>query len=78
MTNKLPTRVCDGCGQIWSSGRFLDPTSRADCGFCGHSLQHRRRLPDVLAPEFGRGSALAQAAVAESATATNGASAKLQ
>ena len=27
MANELPTRRCDGCGQIWSSGRFLDPTA---------------------------------------------------
>ena len=52
MENDLPTRVCDGCGQIWSSGRFLDPTSRADCGFCGGSLVHQRRLPDGLVVEF--------------------------
>ncbi len=45
MTNELPTRRCDGCGQIWSSGRFLDPTAEANCGFCGDSLPHRRRLP---------------------------------
>jgi hypothetical protein len=54
MPNDLPTRRCDGCGQIWSSGRFLDPTAEVDCGFCGASLPHRRRLPDSVAVELGR------------------------
>jgi hypothetical protein len=54
MANNLPTRVCDGCGQIWASGRFLDPTSVASCANCGSALQHRRRVPDSRATEFGR------------------------
>ena len=52
MGNELPTRRCDGCGQIWSSGRFLDPDAKADCGFCGESLTHRRRLPDGVGVEL--------------------------
>ncbi|MBA3264244.1 MAG: hypothetical protein H0T69_17610 [Thermoleophilaceae bacterium] len=52
MANNLPTRRCDGCGQIWSSGSFLDPTTKADCGFCGASLPHRRRLPDGVGIEI--------------------------
>jgi hypothetical protein len=59
MENELPTRVCDGCGQIWSSGSFLDPTTKADCGFCGASLVHRRRLPNGLAVELEQLSATA-------------------
>ena len=74
MTNKLPTRVCDGCGQIWSSGRFLDPTSKANCSHCGGALVHRRRLPENLAAEFGRRSVLAPAHGIEMASSTNGAS----
>jgi hypothetical protein len=46
MANQLPTRMCDGCGQVWASGAFLDPTAKADCEFCGGSLVHRRRLPE--------------------------------
>jgi ribosomal protein S27E len=46
MPNNLPTRMCDGCGQVWSSGSFLDPTTEAECGFCGEPLAHRRPLPD--------------------------------
>jgi hypothetical protein len=46
MPNNLPTRMCDGCGQVWSSGSFLDPTTEAKCGFCGESLVHRRPLPE--------------------------------
>ena len=75
MTNKLPTRVCDGCGQIWSSGRFLDPTSKANCSHCGGALVHRRRVPVSLAAEFGRGSVLAPTAGIGVASSTNGASA---
>jgi hypothetical protein len=52
MANELPTRRCDGCGQIWSSGRFLDPTAKANCEFCGESLPHRRRLPSAASVEF--------------------------
>ena len=52
MGHELPTRRCDGCGQIWSSGRFLDPDAKADCGFCGESLTHRRRLPDGVGVEL--------------------------
>jgi hypothetical protein len=44
MANNLPTRLCDGCGQVWSSGSFLDPTTEAECGFCGERLIHRRSL----------------------------------
>jgi hypothetical protein len=51
MANDLPTRVCDGCGQVWASGSFLDPTIEAACGFCGGALVHRRRLPNgVVVP----------------------------
>jgi hypothetical protein len=50
----LPTRACDGCGQVWASGSFLDPTTQAICGFCGGSLVHRRRLPNVRAVELER------------------------
>ena len=57
MPNELPTRMCEGCGQIWSSGSFLDPTTQAECGFCGSSLVHRRRLPAGLAVELGQLSA---------------------
>jgi hypothetical protein len=57
MANDLPTRMCNGCGQIWSSGSFLDPTTRADCGFCGESLEHRRQLPGGLATELDKLSA---------------------
>jgi len=46
MANNLPTRMCDGCGQVWASGAFLDPTATADCEFCGGNLVHRRRLPE--------------------------------
>jgi DNA-directed RNA polymerase subunit RPC12/RpoP len=46
MPNDLPTRVCDGCGQIWGSGSFLDPTIEAECGYCGGRLVHRRRVPN--------------------------------
>lgn len=74
MASNLPTRVCDGCGQIWSSGRFLDPTSKADCGHCGGSLLHRRRLPDGLAVELQQRSVLATTAVIGAAHSTNGAS----
>jgi hypothetical protein len=56
MVNELPTRTCDGCGQVWSSGRFLDPDIKTDCGFCGESLPHRRSLPYVLAVELDRSS----------------------
>ncbi|MEA2420056.1 MAG: hypothetical protein QOE60_2262 [Thermoleophilaceae bacterium] len=52
MANDLPTRVCNGCGQIWASGSFLDPTIRADCEFCGGALVHRRRLPSLVAVEL--------------------------
>jgi hypothetical protein len=52
MGNELPTRMCNGCGQVWSSGAFLDPTAQADCGFCGEALVHRRRLPDGLVVEL--------------------------
>ena len=69
MPNNLPTRMCDECGQVWSSGSFLDPTIKADCGFCGASLVHRRRLPDGLADE------LEQLSVATVVSATNGAGA---
>jgi hypothetical protein len=69
MANDLPTRVCDECGQVWSSGSFLDPTIEADCGFCGASLRHRRRLPDGLTAE------LEQLTAASSVSATNGAGA---
>jgi hypothetical protein len=69
MANNLPTRMCDGCGQIWASGAFLDPTATADCEFCGGSLVHRRRLPEGLAAE------LAQFSVATAVSATNGAGA---
>jgi hypothetical protein len=61
--------MCDGCGQIWSSGSFLDPTTHADCGFCGATLVHRRRLPDGLATE------LQQLSVSPAAVPTNGAGA---
>ena len=54
MSNDLPTRVCDGCGQVWASGSFLDPTIEAACGFCGGSLVHRRRLPNARAVELQR------------------------
>jgi hypothetical protein len=67
MDNELPTRMCDGCGQVWSSGSFLDPTTQADCGFCGSSLPHRRRLPDGLAVE------LEQLSVTAGVRSTNGA-----
>ena len=70
MANDLPTRLCEECGQIWSSGSFLDPTIKADCGFCGASLIHRRRLPDTLADE------LEQMSAANSVSATNGAGAR--
>ena len=69
MANDLPTRLCEECGQIWSSGSFLDPTIKADCGFCGASLVHRRRLPDALADE------LEQLSAANGVSATNGAGA---
>jgi hypothetical protein len=52
MPNNLPTRVCDGCGQIWASGSFLDPTVEAECGYCGGRLAHRRRLPNGVAVEL--------------------------
>jgi hypothetical protein len=52
MRNDLPTRICDGCGQVWASGRFLDPTVEAECGYCGGRLAHRRRLPDGVAVEL--------------------------
>lgn len=74
MASNLPTRVCDGCGQIWSSGRFLDPTSKADCGHCGGGLVHRRRLPDGLVAELQQRSVLAPAAAIVAAHSTNGAS----
>jgi hypothetical protein len=35
MAGNPPTRICEACGQLWSSGRFLDPTVETDCGFCG-------------------------------------------
>jgi hypothetical protein len=54
MPNDLPTRMCDGCGQVWASGGFLDPTIEANCGFCGGSLVHRRRLPNARAVELQR------------------------
>jgi hypothetical protein len=69
MANNLPTRMCDGCGQVWASGAFLDPTATADCEFCGGNLVHRRRLPDGLAAE------LQQLSVATAVSATNGAGA---
>jgi hypothetical protein len=69
MANNLPTRACEECGQVWSSGSFLDPTIKADCGFCGASLVHRRRLPDGLEAE------LEQMTVAAGVSATNGAAA---
>ena len=75
MASNLPTRVCDGCGQIWSSGRFLDPTSQASCGHCGGALLHRRRLPNALAVELGRGSLLAPPVTIDTTRSTNGASA---
>ena len=53
VADNLPTRMCDGCGQIWASGSFLDPTVEAACGFCGGTLMHRRRLPDGVALELG-------------------------
>jgi hypothetical protein len=52
MRNDLPTRMCDGCGQVWASGSFLDPTVEAECGYCGGRLPHRRRLPDTVAVEL--------------------------
>lgn len=67
MAQELPTRICDECGQIWSSGSFLDPTIKADCGDCGASLVHRRRLPGGLAEE------LEQLTAAAAVGATNGA-----
>jgi hypothetical protein len=67
MDNELPTRMCDECGQIWCSGSFLDPTTQADCGFCGTSLVHRRRLPEGLAVE------LEQLSVVPAVRSTNGA-----
>jgi hypothetical protein len=69
MAHELPTRMCDECGQVWSSGSFLDPTIKADCGFCGASLVHRRRLPDGLADE------LEQLGVTTTVSTTNGAGA---
>jgi hypothetical protein len=54
MSNDLPTRVCDGCGQVWASGSFLDPTIEANCGFCGGSLVHRRRLPSGVVVKLDR------------------------
>jgi hypothetical protein len=69
MAHELPTRMCDECGQVWSSGSFLDPTIKADCGFCGSTLVHRRRLPDGLADELG------QLSVSAAVSATNGAGA---
>jgi hypothetical protein len=53
VANNLPTRMCDGCGQIWASGSFLDPTVEASCEFCGGKLAHRRRLPNGVAVELG-------------------------
>jgi hypothetical protein len=52
MRNDLPTRMCDGCGQVWASGSFLDPTVEAQCGYCGGRLAHRRRLPNTVAVEL--------------------------
>ena len=52
MRNDLPTRMCDGCGQVWASGSFLDPTVEAQCGYCGGCLPHRRRLPNAVAVEL--------------------------
>lgn len=53
MRNDLPTRMCNGCGQVWASGSFLDPTVEAECGYCGGRLNHRRRLPNGVAVELG-------------------------
>lgn len=38
MAGDLPTGVCEGCGQVWSSARFLDPTIEVECGHCGGRL----------------------------------------
>jgi ribosomal protein S27E len=38
MAGDLPTRMCEGCGQLWSSARFLDPTIEVECGLCGDRL----------------------------------------
>jgi hypothetical protein len=77
MANELPTRRCDGCGQIWSSGRFLDPTAKTACGFCGDSLPHRRRLPDAVtvAVDLELVSERATAPAMVAAASSNGASA---
>ena len=31
MTRNPTTRMCEGCGQLWSSARFLDPTVDTSC-----------------------------------------------
>lgn len=46
--------MCDGCGQVWASGSFLDPTVKAECGYCGGRLAHRRRLPSGVALDLGQ------------------------
>lgn len=54
MADNLPRRMCDGCGQVWSSGSFLDPTTEASCGVCGEPLLHRRSRPNGVVVKLDR------------------------
>jgi hypothetical protein len=41
MAGNSTTRICEACGQLWWSGRFLDPTIEADCELCGGRVVRR-------------------------------------
>lgn len=49
MAGNSTTRICDTCGQLWSSARFLDPTIETDCGVCGGRVVRLSEAPPVTA-----------------------------
>ena len=56
MAGNSTTRICEACGQLWSSGRFLDPTIETDCELCGGRVVRLSEVPTAEAPVSpGRG-----------------------
>lgn len=61
MTRNPTTRMCEGCGQLWSSARFLDPTVETSCATCGGRVVRLSEAPTVPLPVSAEDEALAPA-----------------
>ena len=50
MTANSTTRVCEGCGELWWSARFLDPTVETSCAGCGGRVVRLSEAPTEPLP----------------------------